>query len=751
MTEIPPRRGPTLPPAAGRYITALALVASAVVVGLVLQGRGAFAEAADLAVLLLATLGAVSVVFPLRVHHGGDVQGFNLTFAVLLTIALRIDDAVALVVALLMVAVGYAVTTRSLVKTVFNVSLVAVAGAVALAAAGLVLGGSFVGADLGWRTLLAVAVAAVVLGAVSGLFVSELIHRIGGGSRTELVREGLAPAAWTAVGDVLVTVLLTILADRSPWAVVLAVPMFAGLLLGYRGFLADRETARQSELLHDTSRQLLDGALDERAIDDAVERLRDLFGADRAALAVGDQPGPDWAQDVVAAVHRTGEPVLTATEVGTIAAPVRLDGRVMGVVVVGGRRGVEAWGGSDLDLLSTVAGEIAATLRTRRLLRQVEQERSRLASEKGKLTDVLTSASDGIVVLDAEGRLAACNPAMEALLGRSDTRLGRPWSEVLHLQDADGRSIATLDDAPLGAALSGRGRVERASAALRRPDGELRWLRCSAAPVVSDGTADGVVLVAVDVTRERELEQLRGDFIATVSHELRTPLTPLSGFLDVLRERGGSLGDDRRDMIVASMEKQVGRLSALIGDLLQVAEMERGMTRVEREVVSLDAALAEVVELETMASGERDRILVDVRSVEVVADSDAVRRILRALVSNGLKHTAGTVTVMVTRDRDEGVVRVRDEGPLIPESARETIFEPFRRLGDHLHRTQGPGLGLTVSRSLAEALGGSVEVAPAPTGVGNDFVVRLPAPPRAAASGGDRPTDDASEVAGPRG
>lgn len=726
MTEPPRAAGPgALPPAANRYVATLVLAAAPVLLAAAWLEGADLRELLDPAALCLAALGAASIVFPIRVHLGGDVHGFNLAASVLLAMAMVVPDQGAIVLAALMVAVGYAIATRSIVKTLFNVAQTTLAGAAGLTAGGVVLGGTFQGDVLAPHTLLALLVATTVATAIGVLLVTEHMHRMGGGARRLLLGEVVAPGAWTAVGDFLVAILLTILAVRSPVAIVLAVPMFAGLLLGFRGFAADRETARQAQLLHEASRQLLEGALDERALQEAVDGMRALFGADRSLLVAGGESGPDWVQQVVAEVHRTGEPVLHGDGTSTMAAPVRLEGRVVGVVVVAGRRGVEDWGSADVDLLSTVAGEIAATLRTRRLLGQVQQERSRLAAEKGKLTDVLRSASDGIVVLDVEGRLAACNPAMTAMLGLPTAELGRPWRDVLDLQASDGRPLHEATDDPLGLALSGQGRVERASATLQRPDGERRFLRCSAAPVVSDGVADGVVLVAVDVTRERELEQLRGDFIATVSHELRTPLTPLSGFLKVLREHGATIDDDRRTMMVAAMEKQVGRLSDLIGDLLQVAEMERGIVRVHREVVSLDGAVAEIVELETVAAEERGRVHVDVAGVDVVADPEAVRRILRALVGNAIKHTTGAVTLVVAAEDDAGVVRVRDEGPVIPVSARQTIFEPFRRLGDHLQRTQGPGLGLTVSRALAEALDGSVEVSVAPTG-GNEFTLRLP-------------------------
>lgn len=726
-TPLAAPRMATMPPTARRYTGVLAGIAAAVLAFASWAAAGSFGDILDPAVFLLAALGTVSVVFPLRFYHDGDVQGFNLTSAALLTIAMQVSDPVALLVAAVMVTVGFAFATRSMVKTVFNAIQVVIAAGLALVAGAAVHGGPLGGDVLAPRTLAALAVAALVFAIVSALLVSELIHRHSGNSRMTLLQEIVGPALWITIGDYVIAILLTVLADRSSAAIVLALPMFAGLLLGYRGYAADREAGRQAQLLHGTSRQLLDGALDDAALEDAVGGLRELFGAERAVLAAGDSDGPEWLRPILAEVHRSGQAVLRSDEMAVLAAPVRVEGRVIGALAVSGRRGLSSWGPSDLDLLSTVAGEIAATLRTRRLLGQIERERARLAAETSKLTDVLSSASDGIVVLDVDGRVDACNAAMTDLLGVANVVTGVPWREVLRLEDEEGRPLAVVEDHPLVAALSGATRVERTTAGLRRPDGELRWLRCSAAPVVSDGEPDGVVLVAVDLTREREVEQLRSDFIATVSHELRTPLTPLSGFLGVMREHGGALDDDRRAMMVEAMEKQVGRLSDLIGDLLQVAEMERGLTNVHREVIDMRAAVEEIVELEAVAADERGRVTLELERARAFADRTAVRRILRALVSNGFKHTAGAITITAAREDGKVVVVVSDEGPGIPRGARETIFEPFRRLGNHLHRTQGPGLGLSVARSLAEALDGSLEVGDTPPGGGASFVLRLPA------------------------
>lgn len=708
------------------YITCVTVVAALVLAATAVVSGGRAGTSLDVGVVLLALLGALSIVFPIRFHHGGDVQGFNLMPAVLLAIAMAVPDPVALPISGLMAALGFAVATRSFIKTAFNTAQVVLAAGAALAAASLVAGGELQGDVLAPANLAGLAVGSVVFAAVGGLLMAELLHRISGTSRGLMLRQVLAPALWVTMGDFLAALLLTVLADRSPLAIVLALPMFVGLLLGYRGYAADREAGRQAQLLHGTSSQLLDGALDDDALQDAVGGLRDLLGAERAALAgLDDAAVPAWLSPVVDEVRRADGPVQRQDGVSFLACPVRLEGEVVGVLAVSGRRGISSWGPADLDLLSTVAGEIAATLRTRRLLAEVEHERARLAAETSKLTDVLASASDGIVVLDVAGRVEACNPAMTALLGVERPVVGLPWREVLHFEDEEGRPLVAVPGHPLVAALAGGTRVEGTIAGLRRPDGGLRWLRCSAAPVISEGESDGVVLVAVDLTPEREVEQLRADFIATVSHELRTPLTPLRGFLGVLREHGGQLDDSRREMMVTAMQKQVQRLSDLIANLLQVAEVDGGLAAMEPEPVPLATAMAEVLRDETLSDAERARVTVELGDEVVRADRVALRRILGALVGNGLKHTAGMVEVTACHRGGAVQVHVRDEGPGVPEEAREVVFEPFRRLGNHLHRTQGPGLGLAVARSLAEALGGSLVVTDAPSG-GADFVLRLP-------------------------
>jgi two-component system sensor histidine kinase KdpD len=236
------------------------------------------------------------------------------------------------------------------------------------------------------------------------------------------------------------------------------------------------------------------------------------------------------------------------------------------------------------------------------------------------------------------------------------------------------------------------------------------------------------------------VEQLRGDFIATVSHELRTPLTPLRGFLGVLREHGNALDEDRRSMMIEAMENQVTRLSDLIGDLLQVAEVDAGVVEVQPRLLDVTSTIREVVALRP--EGQQHRIQTALRPATAVADPVALRRIVEALVSNACKHTDGPTVVSTSRRAGRVVVAVDDEGPGIAPADRATVFQPFRRLGDHLHRTQGPGVGLAVARALAHAQDATLEIVDK-DGAGTRFELVLPGAVRALRSAS---TDEVDRV-----
>lgn len=339
---------------------------------------------------------------------------------------------------------------------------------------------------------------------------------------------------------------------------------------------------------------------------------------------------------------------------------------------------------------------------------------------------ILDAASDGIAWIDEDGVIRAWNAALAAATGVSaDHAVGQPWFVPLRLRDEAGEEVLPNDGSPLTAAIDGRGDGDALTFQVLRRDGRWRVLRATFArfPEQENGPR-GTVLVARDVTVERELEELKADFIATVSHELRTPLTPLKGFLTTLQHRVSELQPEQLGPILDAMTGQVSRLENLISDLLIVADLDRDAVALTGEPLSLSLMVRAAVDEERCG----ERITVEVESgtgTHAVGDPAAVIRIVRALVSNALKHTKGEVSVEVATEGETGVVHVRDRGPGIPPEAQQAVFQRFRRLGEPLTRPQGSGLGLAIARTLATRMGGSLELE-SDVDVGSTFTLRLP-------------------------
>ena len=215
---------------------------------------------------------------------------------------------------------------------------------------------------------------------------------------------------------------------------------------------------------------------------------------------------------------------------------------------------------------------------------------------------------------------------------------------------------------------------------------------------------------------QRQLAEMREQLIANVSHELRTPLTATLGFLRTLERPELTLDDERRAELLRHAREQAERLALLVEDLLLLAKSGRSLPLDQRPV-----ALAEVVEAAARGLDLGDRPLRTLLERDVIAYADPNRlvQVLSNLLSNAHRHGRGEI--VVDGARDGGVVRVavRDQGPPLPPEAGEAIFVPFARWsGD----SYGVGLGLAISRGIAEAHGGSLAYED------GAFVLTLPAP-----------------------
>ncbi|HEX9342511.1 MAG TPA: ATP-binding protein [Actinomycetota bacterium] len=402
-----------------------------------------------------------------------------------------------------------------------------------------------------------------------------------------------------------------------------------------------------------------------------------------------------------------------------------VEGRVVGYAVAFGPRVDADFTQDDRDILLTLANQGAAALLNEELFREAENERT-------TLRDIVGHSTDGIYTVGPDRTVRSWNPAMVALTGYAeDEAVGQKCFNLLRARDDNGVDMCAADCPILVAARSGHEEVRDAS--VLNKDGVARWIRYNHAPVMgSDGDMDADVVVVRDVTRERQTDELKADFVASVSHELRTPLTPIKGFLMTLLREDRDFTQERRREYYKLMLTQTQRLERLIEDLLEVTRLEAGADLVDAIAIDAIDLVRQVVDRSTAEDPER---IINVRTPghAVYCRGDWMRtdQVLGNLLSNAMRYSPPheTVEVRLVPQGREVVFEVRDAGPGIPNDEQSRIFERFHRVGHYLTREPGgAGLGLYLAKRLVEAMGGRIWVS-SRLGHGSVFSFALPSEP----------------------
>ena len=399
-----------------------------------------------------------------------------------------------------------------------------------------------------------------------------------------------------------------------------------------------------------------------------------------------------------------------------LAAPL-IDGeRTLGVLCVYNRQGLEGFERGEEAVLQALAVEAARGMAKASLLDAILEERQKLA-------DIVGRTSDGILTISPAGTIKTWNLALERITGHGAAEMiGSRLFGALTPRDTDGVAVWlerwAEDEAGLPSDIE-----------ITTKAGESRWLSCSYTRVSDqDGRASMLIVVARDATEARELERLKDDFVATVSHELRTPLTPIKGWAVTLLQLGDHLSPEQREEGVQAILRHSERLERLITNILEVSKVERGLSDRRDAIVDVLAVTEKAVADFRTENGQREIVFrVDGDRHTTRGDEVWVEQILSNLLSNAMKYSPADlpIEVAVKESRDAIEVSVTDRGPGIPEHEMERIFERFKRLGDHMTRSQGgTGLGLYIARQLARAIGGELSVCSA-AGKGATFTLRL--------------------------
>ncbi len=367
--------------------------------------------------------------------------------------------------------------------------------------------------------------------------------------------------------------------------------------------------------------------------------------------------------------------------------------------------------------------------RLRRSQAEAEQLRTQNASladgqrlaalqARAQETAVFNSMVEGLVLLDGQGRIQLANRQFSRLFGAGDNLTGKTIIEAARMHE-----VAELVDG-LSADEPAHG------AELRLPGLPDRWLEVNAAAVFdTQQRRKGTVVVFHDLTRLKKLERNREEFVANVSHELRTPLSLIKGYTETLLD-GAKDNPEVSLKFLQTIDRNAERLKLLIEDLLTISELESGRIRLQLQPVALKPLVDKLCEDFKPRAASRDVTLVnEVPDLTANADSDRVQQVISNLVDNAIKYggSEGTVTIR-GRTGQDGTIElcVADNGPGIPEDARERIFERFYRLDKARSREQGgTGLGLSIVKHIIQCHGGKVWVESEP-GKGSRFFFSLP-------------------------
>jgi PAS domain S-box-containing protein len=381
-------------------------------------------------------------------------------------------------------------------------------------------------------------------------------------------------------------------------------------------------------------------------------------------------------------------------------------------------------------------GALADTLSYAMDVTERRQADDAIREREATLQAVIKASPDIITILDAGGRMRSVSPAAERILGRSpDERVGRSAlsSEFVHPDDLEQFRETQRR------VLTGQDESAEVRVRVRHAEGHWVTLEAHSRPLAAP---DGLLVVSRDVTGQAALEEdlrlaklaaeqaneAKSEYLSRMSHELRTPLNAILGFAQLLDL--DDLEDEQRDNL-GHILSGARHLLSLINEVLDIAAIEAGRLTLSLEPVALADVAAETVSLIRPLAGQHHIVLAGPSlacTTHVLGDRQRLKQVLLNLLSNAVKYNREGGSVQLDCEPvPEGRLRIKvtDTGLGIPPEAIGRLFVPFERVASQPSAIEGTGLGLPLSKRLAEAMGGNLEVSTT-VGQGSSFWIELP-------------------------
>jgi len=349
-----------------------------------------------------------------------------------------------------------------------------------------------------------------------------------------------------------------------------------------------------------------------------------------------------------------------------------------------------------------------------------------LQKQKIKTESIIYSVRDAVIVIDEYDKLLIANESAGKLFD-------------FDFKDCQQRSITELIDDSRNGFVEFLRRSRKTKA--RHTKYELEILRgdepktfSSIASCIHDekNNVCGVVAVLHDITREKEVSQMKNDFVNHVSHELKTPLASITAYSEMLLEDKAGTEEMRREFCTV-IQNQAQRLNRLIEDILNISRIESGLVKVEKKPLSLAVLIKEQTRMLKSYADEKNIKIVESELIvydQVYADKDMISQVIVNLLSNAIKYTTEGGTVRIETEVDESLglsrVSVKDTGIGIPKDDIDHVFDKFYRVDANKKKAKGTGLGLNLVKQIIEKVHNGRVFVRSEVGVGSTFGFELP-------------------------
>jgi len=344
---------------------------------------------------------------------------------------------------------------------------------------------------------------------------------------------------------------------------------------------------------------------------------------------------------------------------------------------------------------------------------------------KQKADAVLRSIEDGVIVVDAELRIDSINPPAGCIIGVDpEAAAGRHFLEVFKEERLFALVRSAAESGEAAAIEEGQNII-----CLKSGDAARHYMFAITPVLSKTGAMQGVVLLLRDVTRLKELDRMKSEFVMTASHELKTPLHSLGMSIQLLREGAALRLDEKQRQLLDAAHEEIERLGSLVNDLLDLSRLEAGRVEMELDAVPVWMLAEKAVGVLAVQARQRGAALtMDVPgdAPDVRADANKIVWVLTNLIGNALRYVdQGGHVLLAVRQIGQWVhFSVADDGEGIPPEYQSRIFEKFVQVKTE-RSAGGTGLGLTICKEIVRAHRGTIWVESAP-GRGSKFTFTLP-------------------------